>query len=225
MRRAAGIELSSPSLLLACLCVALVPCGADTWALDRDALAAGEWWRLWTAHVVHYSAQHALLDALVVAIFGRIAERGFGRVLVGATLFIAAAAVSLLCIAATGMREYRGASALAALLGVLAGAAVWRMHPHLRCFVVALGAAWFAKSLADAWLPQLTFTSLPAHVRVAWPAHLAGAGAALVALLVRAGCARRIRTVPTPPCAPARHSCVAAARASDGRSACNAGAI
>jgi membrane associated rhomboid family serine protease len=224
MPRAADTELLSPSLLLACVCMALAPCAAERWALERDALAAGEWWRLWSAHVVHYSAQHALLDALVVAICGRIAEREFGRAFAGATLFIAAAAVSVLCIAATDMREYRGASALAALLGVLAGAAVWRMHPRLRDLVIVLGAAWFAKTLADMWLPQLTFTSLPPDVRVAWPAHLAGEGAAAVALLIRAA-ARRIRSVPTPPCARVPHSCAAAARASDGRNACSAGAI
>ena len=49
-----------------------------------------------------------------------------------------------------------------------------------------LGIGLVTKSVADMWLPQLTLTSLPAHVRVAWPAHLAGEGVAIVALRLRA---------------------------------------
>ena len=42
---------------------------------DRDALAAGQWWRLLSAHVIHLSYEHALLDvaglALMWALFAR----------------------------------------------------------------------------------------------------------------------------------------------------------
>jgi rhomboid family GlyGly-CTERM serine protease len=41
---------------------------------DRAALAAGEWWRLISAHVVHLGARHALLNAaaagVLVLLFG-----------------------------------------------------------------------------------------------------------------------------------------------------------
>src|SRR5438876_6738088 len=42
---------------------------------DRAALAAGQWWRLVTAHVVHLDVRHTLLNelglSLVVALFYR----------------------------------------------------------------------------------------------------------------------------------------------------------
>src|SRR5580692_4757955 len=42
---------------------------------DRDALAAGQWWRLLTGHVIHLGYEHAVLDvaglALLWALFAR----------------------------------------------------------------------------------------------------------------------------------------------------------
>lgn len=43
---------------------------------SRDALAAGEWWRLFTGHLVHLDLVHALLNllaaALLVGVFGSV---------------------------------------------------------------------------------------------------------------------------------------------------------
>src|ERR671925_423667 len=42
---------------------------------DREALAAGQWWRLLTAHLIHLDIRHALLNdlgfALMWALFAR----------------------------------------------------------------------------------------------------------------------------------------------------------
>lgn len=84
--------------------------------LDRDALAAGEVWRLWTGHLAHFSASHLLVDALVFALLAgalrRAGERSLGRL-----LFIGGAAlsVSLLCCDAS-LARYGGLSGLNALL-------------------------------------------------------------------------------------------------------------
>lgn len=40
---------------------------------DRDAVAAGEWWRLATAHVVHLGIAHALLNAAALVLIAWIA--------------------------------------------------------------------------------------------------------------------------------------------------------
>lgn len=53
--------------LLACCAALLLPTlGGDSlrlaWRYDRAAVAAGEWWRLFTGHFVHLDAGHALLN-------------------------------------------------------------------------------------------------------------------------------------------------------------------
>jgi rhomboid family GlyGly-CTERM serine protease len=68
-------------LLLLTLCVLLLVIqsggAAAELALryDRDGLAAGQWWRLLTGHVVHLGYEHAVLDvaglALLWALFAR----------------------------------------------------------------------------------------------------------------------------------------------------------
>jgi rhomboid family GlyGly-CTERM serine protease len=54
-------------LLMLALLVGLAA-GGGAWRLalqyQRDAIAAGQWWRLATAHLVHLGARHLLLDAL-----------------------------------------------------------------------------------------------------------------------------------------------------------------
>ena len=84
--------------------------------LDRDALAAGEVWRLWTGHLAHFSASHLLVDALVFALLAaaliRAGERGLERV-----LFVGGAALSLnLLLCEPRLARYGGLSGLNALL-------------------------------------------------------------------------------------------------------------
>ncbi|HTQ35710.1 MAG TPA: rhombosortase [Steroidobacteraceae bacterium] len=66
--------------LLTGLAVLLAPLAGGAglraaWRYDRTAVAAGEWWRLFTAHLVHLDAHHALLNAagfvLLWALFAR----------------------------------------------------------------------------------------------------------------------------------------------------------
>lgn len=84
--------------------------------LDRDALAAGEGWRLWTGHLAHFSADHFCLDALVfvllaVALF-RAGERRFGWV-----ILVGGAALSISLLLCDGwLSRYGGLSGLNALL-------------------------------------------------------------------------------------------------------------
>jgi len=186
MPRAALVERFGPSALLALACLALMTCAPGAFALRREAVISGEWWRLWSGHLVHWSSLQAVLDASVVAICGTLAERAFGRAFVAATLLAGAGAIGIICLATSSIGEYRGASALGVLLGVLAGASLWRDHPAQRGWLAALAVAMSLKTLADAFVPALTLTQLPSDVRVAWQAHVAGAFAALLALLLRA---------------------------------------
>jgi rhomboid family GlyGly-CTERM serine protease len=42
---------------------------------DRDAILAGEWWRIWTGHLVHFGWPHFVADAGLFIILGRLLER------------------------------------------------------------------------------------------------------------------------------------------------------
>jgi rhomboid family GlyGly-CTERM serine protease len=41
---------------------------------DRGAIADGEWWRLWTGHLVHFGWPHFVADAGLFLILGRLLE-------------------------------------------------------------------------------------------------------------------------------------------------------
>jgi rhomboid family GlyGly-CTERM serine protease len=65
--------------------------------LDRAALADGEWWRLWTGHLVHGSAAHYVCNVGALAALGFVLG-GLGRLLwlaplVGLGLFFACSEV------------------------------------------------------------------------------------------------------------------------------------
>jgi rhomboid family GlyGly-CTERM serine protease len=158
-------------LLLACAREPL----AKALAWQRGAILHGELWRLWTGHLVHWSASHAAADALALGAAGLLAEplagsRRFALVLLGG-----AAALSLgLLACAPHLETYRGASGLAMLAAALAGVLLWQRHPAWRPALAAAGLLLAIKTWAEAG-GLAALAALPAGVTVAWQAHLLGA--------------------------------------------------
>lgn len=68
-------------LLIACAVLLLPELGGDAtralWRYDRTALAAGQWWRLLTAHVVHLDLQHAALNSLGLVLMWALFARDY----------------------------------------------------------------------------------------------------------------------------------------------------
>ena len=84
--------------------------------LDRDALATGEVWRLWTGHLAHFSASHLVVDALVFALLVGALRRA-GECALGRVLFLGGAALSVsLLVCDSSLARYGGLSGLNALL-------------------------------------------------------------------------------------------------------------
>lgn len=52
------------------LLIQLFPGWRDALLYDRAALARGEWWRLWTGHLVHFGWPHLIADAGLFVILG-----------------------------------------------------------------------------------------------------------------------------------------------------------
>ncbi|HEX8154972.1 MAG TPA: rhomboid family intramembrane serine protease, partial [Thermoanaerobaculia bacterium] len=95
----------------------------NVFALTSDA-AWWEVWRLWTAHLVHYSAAHLALNAIAALPPALLLWRGGrpGRFTeIVRALFLAAPAISIAILLIAHPYEYRGASALVVMLWVYAG--------------------------------------------------------------------------------------------------------
>jgi rhomboid family GlyGly-CTERM serine protease len=172
-------------LLAVCLLLLIIQSGGAAAQLalryDREALAAGQWWRLLTAHVVHLGYEHAVLDvaglALMWALFARdYSLRGWLLIL---ALSVAGIDAGLWLLSST-TQWYVGSS------GVLHGVLAAGTCAHLRRrepdgWVLAL--LLVGKLVYEQSLGALPLTSGGA---VIVDAHLYGAaGGALAAVLLR----------------------------------------
>ena len=179
MRPEAG--RASSLLALACIALALLPDSVSaSLAFEREALCSEQWWRMWTGHLVHFGLEHALGDAAVVFVCGAFLERRIGARRLVPRLLLAAPLISLvLLLAAPGMLEYRGASALATMLAAMT-AIVLHAQRHWRPALLACAAAFGLWTLAQAQGVGVNLAGLPLGVGIAWQAHLAGAACALL---------------------------------------------
>ena len=90
----------------------------DPLALTAEALR--EPWRLWTGHLAHFGWEHALANALALAVPWVPAARSDRRRLALAMLLLPPA-LSLVLLPGLGEATYRGASGLACALWALVG--------------------------------------------------------------------------------------------------------
>ena len=137
----------------------------ESMQFDRDAIAGGEIWRLWTGQLCHWSLLHLLGNLAAVGAFAVIAGKPLLRWL--ALLPVAAPLLSLVLLSLMpGLQIYRGLSGLVAMLVV--GVA---MDGGLIGRVLAL--AWGAKLAFDA-IAGTPSPFLPEGIATTWQAHLAG---------------------------------------------------
>lgn len=173
------LKTAPVSFALAGTCLLLLCAGepaASGLAWERSAILHGELWRLWSGHLVHFSASHAGADVLTLLALGVLAEpligsRRFALVLAGGALLLSLG----LLVLAPAMHEYRGASGLAVLSAVLGGALAWNRYPGSRPVLACAALALTSKTLWEACANMAAFTDLPAGVAVAWQAHVLGA--------------------------------------------------
>ena len=152
---------------------------------DRDALAAGEWWRLATAHLVHLNFEHAAVDVLALALLWMLFFRDYSPRAWLLILAGAAAAIDIgLWMADSTLIWYVGSS------GVLHGVFAAGTAAHLRRGERdgwLLAALLIAKLIYEQSVGALPLVPGPVVV----DAHLYGAlGGAFAAL------ACRVRTEP-----------------------------
>jgi len=148
---------------------------------DRVGLAAGQWWRLLTAHVVHLDIRHALLNGLGLALMWALFARDYSpRQWLPIVLGAMAAIDAGLWLCDSTLLWYVGSSG--ALHGVMAAGAVAHIRRGERDGWVLAGL--LAVKLAyEAWLGALPFSGSGA---VVVSAHLYGVvGGATVAAFLK----------------------------------------
>jgi rhomboid family GlyGly-CTERM serine protease len=174
-RRSVVVPLAATALVLA-----LLPESLSRWLeFDRQALGNGELWRLWTAHLVHFSFQHALIDALVLGAAGFIVEKALGARATTWMLGAMAPAISIgLWCGSPELTHYRGLSGMATAMVVIAMMHLARQFPSSRPAITLLAVAMTLKVSGDALGHSPDMAGLPAGVAVEWRAHVLGALAA-----------------------------------------------
>jgi len=172
-------------LLLALAFLLLPLLGGDAlreaWRYERTPIAAGEWWRLLTAHVVHLDAGHAVLNAAGLALLWTLFARAHGvRAWLLILMIVVAVIDSGFWWMSTQLRWYVGASGL--LHGIFLAGCLAMIRARDRIGVLA-AVILMGKLAWEHWHGPLPFE--PAD-RVVTVAHLYGAaGGAVAGLLLR----------------------------------------
>jgi rhomboid family GlyGly-CTERM serine protease len=144
------LPLLAAALAIFALAAGLSPATASILEFDRVAIASGQFYRLLTGHLAHWSFDHLLWDVVMFATLGAFLERS-SRWLLLAVLAAAAPAVSAaIWLLQPDMLVYRGLSGVdsalfAAALVILLIDAVRSGHKRLTAVVGLLALGFAAK--------------------------------------------------------------------------------
>jgi rhomboid family GlyGly-CTERM serine protease len=128
--------------------IALVP-GADAaLVFQREAIAAGELWRLLTGHWVHWSTEHLMWDVGTLVALG-VACEAQGRARLAATVLASALAISaVVWWLLPGLESYAGLSGIDCALFARLGMELWREHHRRGSRFASASAVAFGAALA-----------------------------------------------------------------------------
>jgi rhomboid family GlyGly-CTERM serine protease len=168
----------------AAMTIGAMPAVAEFLQFDRTAVAAGQIWRLFTAHLTHFDANHLAWDVAVLLILGAWGERESRAQMVAALALTSPAITGAVWLSQPQFSCYRGLSGLdCALFGLLAGRLILRPEATARFVGFAAVAAVIAKSGLEVWSGTTVFAQGSGYAPVPL-AHLIGAGVgALVAVM------------------------------------------
>lgn len=180
------LPVVAAALAAMALLAGLSPSVTSLLEYDRQAVAAGEHFRLVTGHLVHWSYDHLLWDVVMFAALAAFLERTSRRLLV-ATLAVSTAAISLaLWMFAPEVNVYRGLSGIdsalfATALGVVFFESLRAKHRVSLWVVGALGGGFIAKVAFEAVTGTTLFVDSSASAFVPLPlVHAVGAAAGLL---------------------------------------------
>ena len=154
---------------------------------------AGEVWRLWTGHLVHYNAGHLLWDLAVFVPAGMWLEAILPGLACRFYLLAPPAISAALFVGEPGLVRYAGLSGLATGVLVLLALVQWRRDARApRWFWPAVLALVALKIGLEAFSAEPLLARFEPGVRVVTLAHVGGVACAIVAFVVR-----RLRSTPS----------------------------
>jgi len=166
----------------------LTPDQVNQLTFDRFAILNGEWWRLWSSHLIHYSRNHMITDAGTLFFLALVVGR-FTRFLHLLLAFLLAMPVitALVVLMVPGMEHFRGASAMVMMLWMVVS---WYLIVESRGFNLqfVLGYALLAVligKIAVEYLGLMPPTiDMPRGYISPWQVHIFGALVGLLAFNV-----------------------------------------
>ena len=171
------------AIFAAALVVQLQPAWREALIYDRAALQHGEWWRIWTGHIVHFGWPHFIADGGLLAILGLTLGREFPRDSVLGFLLMPPVIAAVLYWLDPTMTRYAGLSAVNLGLLLLLAARGWTGNWR----------DWFWPAIVVIYVVELTYEIVKGGhgggfiefddpgVKVATSAHLAAVAYALCA--------------------------------------------
>lgn len=161
---------------LFCALLAMLPHTVAAWLVfDRDAILAGQVWRMWTGHLIHFTWQHAAADGLALFASAWVLAHYAGGRTVAWVLLAGAPLIALgLLFVVPDLQVYGGASGIAMLVAAAAGGRLWHAAPRLRGLLGLLAVLALARMVLDAGDGTPYLSTLPDGVRVVWQAHALG---------------------------------------------------
>ncbi len=165
---------------LVCLLIQCVPGWRPDLLYDHAAIAHGQWWRLWTGHLVHFGWPHFVADGGLFLILGFML-RTQGRLFPLVLLVLPAVISAAVYFFDPGMARYGGLSAVDLTLLLFVAGQGWQHNWK----------DWFWPAVLLIYVGEIIFESVMGHgrgggmirfddpeIHVATSAHIAAAACA-----------------------------------------------
>ncbi|MBC8038931.1 MAG: rhombosortase [Opitutaceae bacterium] len=202
MKRLPWLTLTFAALAVAVHCLPALTLG---WQFDRAAVAHGQLWRFFTAHLTHFGTDHLRWDLLAFVVLGAMVER-ISRSAFLVTLALSAALITLgVWVAQPQFTTYRGLSGIdSALFGFVVAHLIAEGRRARHGFSLAVGSLALAGFTAKCVFELVTHTTVFVETTGDFApvplAHLlgllAGAAASGVSALPSEKVGRELRSAP-----------------------------
>lgn len=181
-RLAEGAPLVTVVILALALAAYLYPPLATFIVYDRGAILGGEIWRLITCPLVHFSGDHLLFNAMILAAAGYLIERKHSRLFAHLCIAVALAGSLCLIFLSPGISVFGGLSGIATMAVVFLAADEAGRGSRGRFLWFAVLALTAGKVLAE-WILRAPFFVSPETFVIIPSVHIAGGLVALGAYL------------------------------------------